>query len=767
MMRVDLGLVVLSACVVLAGCPVESSELRDVASQGAAGQGAAGQGAMIGDDDDAVATTSALLSGSSPGTGCYERESWTLQQAMILGRTLGRTNALQECIDRAVRSEVATPEWSTPTIGPYLSCPGDFDELFSVADKATLLKGTAITQNQVRLTCADYRRAGEATIGSYGHGGDENIGLDWDFIEDTHTVMSDSSASFRDRSFALEDMAGLIWHEAVHTQGYSDDCLLRNYQTQPESQAATYIVQACMHEVWQRSMAICNPSACTSQGARIPLIASFDSKVCVCMRDEAAEDGELSQPIPASPNFGTYALPRVSPWLRGNQLGDFYGYALASGDFNGDGFSDLAVGAPGKNGNMGVVYLYVGTVYGLYPYDVRGAQTTNPGLLPVPGTFFGFSLASGDFNADGFDDLAIGGPGMNNREGRIWVSFGSRHGLDRNGAKQAVYGQASLGADEQGDEFGWSLAAGDLDGDGADDLAVGAPGEKPGSAPRAGFVFLFRGQLHQAAGPAALVPWVGVTQRSADQQDGDRFGEALAVGSLSSSSRADLVVGAPNDLGTGSIAIYYSAAHAGTGAWLPGRTLRPSALTAGANFGRAISIGRYGAVGSGAAARIAVGAPLQQVGSAVRAGAVFLMHDALSTPEASVFGAADNWLGSALGSLEVPGIAALVIGGDGRGNPGVAGAKGVVKIQRYDGTNAFTTLQTVSQTSLSPDEVADLYGAAFATGDFDRDGAVDLAIGAPGEAPGPDPASGQVFVYRGSKTSTGRVSGWVAYSQED
>ena len=63
-----------------------------------------------------------------------------------------------------------------------------------------------------------------------------------------------------------------------------------------------------------------------------------------------------------------------------------------------------------------------------------------------------------------------------------------------------------MGRNEAGDQLGWSLAAGDFDGNGTDDLAAGAPGEAPRSDPRSGFVFTFAGA------PDGLVAWKGLDQ---------------------------------------------------------------------------------------------------------------------------------------------------------------------------------------------------------------------------------------------------------------
>jgi hypothetical protein len=103
-------------------------------------------------------------------------------------------------------------------------------------------------------------------------------------------------------------------------------------------------------------------------------------------------------------------------------------------------------------------------------------------------------LASGDFNGDGKDDLAVGVPGK-----KVKGQVGSGNVLIYKGGSNLapwknLGGQAGLGKDEKGDQFGYCLISGDFNGDGKDDLAVGLPGEKPGSFHiKTGYVFVYSG----------------------------------------------------------------------------------------------------------------------------------------------------------------------------------------------------------------------------------------------------------------------------------
>ena len=96
---------------------------------------------------------------------------------------------------------------------------------------------------------------------------------------------------------------------------------------------------------------------------------------------------------------------------------DNFGFALTSGDFNGDGFDDLAIGVLGDDVDVGVGIVSAGAVnviYGkfggltVFNDQFFTQDTTNIEDTPENNDLFGATLASGDFNGDGFDDLAIG-----------------------------------------------------------------------------------------------------------------------------------------------------------------------------------------------------------------------------------------------------------------------------------------------------------------------------------------------------------------------
>jgi hypothetical protein len=177
--------------------------------------------------------------------------------------------------------------------------------------------------------------------------------------------------------------------------------------------------------------------------------------------------------------------------------------AILPPDFDGDGFADLAVGVPhediGAEAGAGAVNVLYGTATGLSSAGNQFWSQNSQGILDSSesGDHFGDALAAGDFDGDGFTDLAIGVPdegfGAASAAGAVNVLYGSAAGLTLAGNQ--FWAQDSTGIADQseiGDNFGQALAAGDFDGDGFVDLAVGVPDETLGSILNAGSVNVLR-----------------------------------------------------------------------------------------------------------------------------------------------------------------------------------------------------------------------------------------------------------------------------------
>jgi hypothetical protein len=189
--------------------------------------------------------------------------------------------------------------------------------------------------------------------------------------------------------------------------------------------------------------------------------------------------------------------------------GDFFGASLGSGDFDGDGRADLVIGCrledlvPGEIADAGHLFVVYGSSAG---FDLARNQIWTENAIHGTGAseaddHFGWSFASGDFDHDGFDDLAISHPGefqLVHADGAVTVIVGSPSGLTANRRHMLVSGYLGLPGDRDQSNryFGDELAAGDLDGDGYADLVVGAFGEDENGLDNVGAAFVYFGSLY-------------------------------------------------------------------------------------------------------------------------------------------------------------------------------------------------------------------------------------------------------------------------------
>ncbi len=217
---------------------------------------------------------------------------------------------------------------------------------------------------------------------------------------------------------------------------------------------------------------------------------------------------------------------------RSNSFGRCVGTA---GDVNGDGYSDVVVGANGYGGFRGRVYVYTGSAHGL------GAQPSFTATGEAIDGQFGYSAGTaGDVNGDGYDDLLVGASRQSNSTGSVYVFAGSSQGL----SAAPIF--TATGEGEQ-DQFGYSVsAAGDANGDGYDDIIVGAYHYDDST----GRAYVFAGN----AGGLSPTPIVCLT----GEGPASSFGRSVSTaGDVNRKGRADLVVGACGyDHYTGRVYVY-------------------------------------------------------------------------------------------------------------------------------------------------------------------------------------------------------------------
>jgi hypothetical protein len=250
---------------------------------------------------------------------------------------------------------------------------------------------------------------------------------------------------------------------------------------------------------------------------------------------------------------------------------DWFGSSLSSGDYNGDGFDDLAVGSPFEDVSLGfppelvdagALTVIYGSPTGLSfspeptpPFWIQGFFFLKDTV--EAGDLFGFSLSSGDYNGDGFADLAVGVPRENPtenvtlfRQGAIHTIYGSSGGLSNIAVlPDQFWTQDSTDVEddaENDDYFGWSLSSGDYNGDGCDDLAVGVLNENVGSVVSTGAVNIIYGS-QAGLTTTSLLPDQFLVQGFFNIEDVaeqvDDFGATLSSRDYNGDGFDDLAVG--------------------------------------------------------------------------------------------------------------------------------------------------------------------------------------------------------------------------------
>jgi hypothetical protein len=445
-----------------------------------------------------------------------------------------------------------------------------------------------------------------------------------------------------------------------------------------------------------------------------------------------------------------------------------FGAALASGDFNNDGFSDLAVGAPGDDvyqdghaGNnliqdgtsntiivgestqpaaadAGAVHVFYGASSGvivstsdlLAPdhFSLLDLSSLGSVIPPAAGDDFGGSLAWGKFDGDSFGDLAIGVPGYDRQSGGVAVIRGSGAGLNTvTRVPQFLRQGTLLDTPEPGDRFGAALTAGNFGGTvGVFDLAIGVPGEDIGTVQDAGAVNVVYGSSASGLTTTNNQFWHQGTPDIANSiRSGDQFGAALAA---IGSSGSDLAIGVPgedltvqtssglttlDDAGAVNV-IYYDStidrlSAVGNQFWNQNSTDILDAVHAGDAFGSALAAGDFNGDG--------------------------LKDLAIGVPGEDVIGATKGTRISDAGAVNV-----IYYQGIGAGLSATAGPG-----------NQFWTQNTFG--ILDSAEVGDRFGSALSAWDFGKGFLADLAVAAPFESVGTVAAAGAINVIYGDNTT--------------
>jgi hypothetical protein len=366
---------------------------------------------------------------------------------------------------------------------------------------------------------------------------------------------------------------------------------------------------------------------------------------------------------------------------------------MVAGDFDGDGRDEIAVGADGVSG-AGVVYVINRATNGTWSVqsEVR-AGGAYPGA-PQNNASLGASLATGDFDDDGYADLAIGMDGQTVsgavNAGAVMVTYGSASGIGASGAQLFNRNNDGLTfTPTQDDRFGDALAAGDFDGDDDDDLAIGISHALcPDGTTAAGAVVVLNGSASGITTAQSHIWRPGVQNIAGICANTRRFGQALAAGNFDSDEYVDLAIGAPYSFTTNSAVHVLYGGTTGLSATRDQRFTAP-ALPGGdpgddGGFGSKLATGR-------------------------------LAHECLFTfcTGASLVIAAPN---ATVDGIDYAG-AVWIVNGD---------------IEDELDIGSMTAILPRAPLQIGAPHDDDRFGSTLAVGDFNNDDRVDLAIGATG-----------------------------------
>ncbi len=460
-------------------------------------------------------------------------------------------------------------------------------------------------------------------------------------------------------------------------------------------------------------------------GKRLPGRFQLDDRILKMMID----DREAAYPVVIDPVFST---PSWS--VESNQSNADYGFAVGTaGDVNGDGFSDVIVGAERYDSGAlyeGRAFVYYGSQCGLsvvpdweFSGDIHNAR-------------FGHAVGTaGDVNGDGFGDVIVGAPYYHlgqNDEGRVYVFCGSASGLGASPDWMAAGEQA-------GAKFGSPAAcAGDVNGDGFSDVIVGAHVYDHDEIDE-GRVYVYHGS---ASGLSTTPDWMAESDQASTQ-----FGHSVGTaGDVNGDGFSDVIVGAwlydNGQSDEGRVFVYHGspAGLSSTPDWT-GESDQQDA-----HYG--YSAAPAGDVNGDGFSDVIVGARWYTTG-AVREGGAFVYHGS-----ASGLSAMPNWTTVGAQSDAFYGFSVFAAGdvnGDGFGDV-VVGAYGFDSGEENEG-KAFvflgsrSGLRSAASWTREIDQSGSDFGVAVSTaGDINGDGYSDIIVGAYRY----DSSEGRAFVYYGN-----------------
>jgi hypothetical protein len=432
----------------------------------------------------------------------------------------------------------------------------------------------------------------------------------------------------------------------------------------------------------------------------------------------------------------------------GNQAGARFGTSVSTaGDVNGDGYADVVIGAPDyTNGESGEGRVWV---YHGSPATLSDTADWTKRSNRVD-TYFGWSVGTaGDVNGDGYADIIVGAPLWDDGqtdEGGAWVYHGSATGI----VSAPAWYKAS---DQANAQYGYSVgAAGDVNGDGYGDIIVGSVLWDAGQTNEGGaWVY-----LGSSSGVTSAPAWY----KASDQADA-QFGYSVGTaGDVNGDGYADVMVGTPfwdhGQTNEGGAWVYHGSASGVISA--PAWYMQIN--QANAHFG--YSVGTAGDVNGDGYSDVIVGAPdwEDDVNNEGRAWVYHGSADGLQTTEAwhaesNQLGAGLGWSVATAGDVNGDGYSDVIVGAPYWGDGGLS-SEG--KVWVFHGSSSG--LNTSSAWSRESGQNDAYYGYAVGTaGDVNGDGYADIILGAP-HMTGSVTDEGTTRVYCGSATGLRSSYDW-------
>ncbi len=417
-------------------------------------------------------------------------------------------------------------------------------------------------------------------------------------------------------------------------------------------------------------------------------------------------------------------------------------------DVNGDGYVDFVVGAYGYSTSLGAAYIFYGGENGTTGGSASTADTILTGTLASG--YFGASVCLGDVNGDGFADLAVGAYMATN--GNAYIFHGSQDGILSGTASNA---DTAITGENVNDRFGISVSLGDTNGDGYDDLAVGACGYI--NLAYQGAAYLFNGSASGITSGNASTAISIIT----GELGNDYFGDCVSIGDVNGDGFADFVAGAyAKNTNKGAVYLFYSSAAGISGGSAAIASSIFSGESSGDYFGRSISIGD---VNSDSFADLAIGASRYPASGG---GAAFIFHGSSSgitggtatTANSTIAGSAPgDRFGYHLffGDVNGDGFADLAVGAYNR-NAGAGAIQGEAYIFHSSSVGIPSISAPAASTIISGNAAGDRFGWSVSLADINSDGYADFIVGA--DDYGVLSWQGGVFIYNGSSngiTSSG------------